>query len=48
MYSGDWLMAVAWSLTTAFDTPITYFYPIYFAVLLLHRQLRDEENCAKK
>ncbi|KAF2151057.1 ERG4/ERG24 ergosterol biosynthesis protein [Myriangium duriaei CBS 260.36] len=29
-------------------TPITYFYMLYFAVLLIHRQLRDDEKCHKK
>jgi delta14-sterol reductase len=46
--SGDILMALAWSLPTGFSTPITYFYVIYFAVLLVHRQRRDDENCYKK
>ena len=41
-------MAVAWSLPTGFATPFTYFYPIYFAILLVHRQLRDDEACHKK
>ena len=41
-------MAFAWSLPTKFDTPVTYFYVIYFAVLLIHRQRRDDEMCAKK
>ena len=41
-------MALAWSLPTAFETPITYFYVIYFTVLLMHRQIRDDENCEKK
>lgn len=41
-------MALAWSLPTGFDTPITYFYIMYFAVLLIHRQRRDDENCEKK
>jgi Delta14-sterol reductase len=41
-------MAFAWSLPTKFDTPLTYFYVIYFAVLLIHRQRRDDEMCAKK
>lgn len=27
---------------------ITYFYIIYFAVLLIHREMRDEEKCSKK
>ncbi|PPQ63915.1 hypothetical protein CVT24_010312 [Panaeolus cyanescens] len=47
-YLGDWLMGVAWCLPTGFNTPITYFYAIYFAVLLIHRQLRDEEACELK
>ncbi|KAF9221728.1 ERG4/ERG24 ergosterol biosynthesis protein [Gyrodon lividus] len=47
-YFGDILMAIAWSLPTGFETPITYFYVIYFAVLLIHRQRRDDENCEKK
>ncbi|EIN12735.1 ERG4/ERG24 ergosterol biosynthesis protein [Punctularia strigosozonata HHB-11173 SS5] len=47
-YFGDLLMALAWSLPTGFNTPITYFYVSYFAVLLMHRQLRDDENCEKK
>lgn len=29
-------------------TVITYFYLIYFAVLLLHRAVRDDEKCAEK
>lgn len=41
-------MALAWSLPTGFETPITYFYVTYFTVLLIHRQLRDDENCEKK
>lgn len=47
-YLGDLLMSFAWSLTTGFSTPITYFYPVYFLVLLVHRQMRDDENCEKK
>ncbi|KAG5651937.1 hypothetical protein H0H81_006879 [Sphagnurus paluster] len=47
-YLGDLLMALAWSLPTGIDTPITYFYVCYFAVLLIHRQRRDDENCHKK
>ena len=46
--SGDLLMALSWSLATGFDAPITYFYPVYFFVLLVHRQLRDDEMCEVK
>ncbi|KAF8958356.1 ergosterol biosynthesis ERG4/ERG24 [Flammula alnicola] len=47
-YFGDLIMGLAWSLPTGFETPITYFYVVYFAVLLIHRQRRDDEACAKK
>jgi hypothetical protein len=45
---GDLLMALAWSLPTGIDTPFTYFYVVYFAVLLIHRQRRDDERCQHK
>lgn len=47
-YLGDWIMAWAWCLPTAFDTPVTYFYVVFFAVLLVHRQMRDDEACTEK
>ncbi|KAG6813936.1 hypothetical protein H0H92_005190 [Tricholoma furcatifolium] len=47
-YFGDLVMALSWSLPTGFNTPITYFYVTYFAVLLIHRQSRDDEHCQKK
>jgi Delta14-sterol reductase len=27
---------------------VTYFYMLYFAILLIHREMRDEEKCQKK
>lgn len=48
-YFGDWLMGLAWCLTAGLDGGIVpYFYAIYFAILLVHRELRDEEACRKK
>lgn len=47
-YLGDWLMSCAWSMTTLFATPLTYFYPAYFAVLLIHRERRDDEKCHRR
>ncbi|KAJ6482727.1 ergosterol biosynthesis ERG4/ERG24 family-domain-containing protein [Mycena sanguinolenta] len=47
-YFGDLLMSVSWSLPTGFSTPIPYFYILYFTVLLVHRQRRDDEACGKK
>ncbi|CAE6436127.1 unnamed protein product [Rhizoctonia solani] len=45
---GDWIMALSYSLPTGFTTPITYFYCLFFLILLIHRQMRDEEACRKK
>jgi hypothetical protein len=47
-YFGDWLMSLSWSAATGIATPLTYFYPFYFAILLVHRDMRDEEKCAAK
>ena len=47
-YVGDLLMSISWCLPCGFSTVVPYFYPIYFLVLLLHRQLRDEEACREK
>ncbi|GAA6015786.1 hypothetical protein JCM10207_008794 [Rhodosporidiobolus poonsookiae] len=47
-YMGDWIMAWAWCLPAGFSSPLPYFYPIYFAILLVHRQQRDDEACAQK
>jgi delta14-sterol reductase/lamin-B receptor len=47
-YLGDWLMGLSWSLTCGFGRLIPYFYPIYFAILLLHREWRDGKHCAAK
>ena len=47
-YTGDWLMSLAWSLPCGFQSPIPYFYPFYFAVLLFHRAQRDEMLCRSK
>ena len=41
-------MALAWSLTCGFNSIIPYFYPIYFAILLIHRSKRDELVCRAK
>lgn len=47
-YTGDWLMAWAWCLPCGSGSIVPYFYVIYFAVLLIHRQQRDEYACKRK
>ncbi|XP_064623106.1 delta(14)-sterol reductase TM7SF2-like isoform X2 [Lineus longissimus] len=47
-YLGDLIMALAWSLPCGFAHLIPYWYPIYFLILLIHREYRDEHSCQKK
>ncbi|KAK9369768.1 ergosterol biosynthesis ERG4/ERG24 [Lipomyces kononenkoae] len=47
-YFGDWLMGLSWCLPTGFNTPITYFYFLYFVILLIHRESRDDIKCSNK
>ena len=47
-YVGDELMAMSWSMPCGFASPIPWFYPVYFAILLIHRQIRDDEHCEAK
>ncbi|TIB33819.1 hypothetical protein E3P86_02927 [Wallemia ichthyophaga] len=47
-YLGDWIMSLAWSLPAGFMTPLVYFYPVYFLILLLHRSVRDDAHCREK
>lgn len=47
-YLGDLIMALAWSLPCGFNHILPYFYVIYFTVLIVHREARDERQCKKK
>ncbi|XP_061105061.1 delta(14)-sterol reductase TM7SF2 [Conger conger] len=47
-YLGDLLMATAWSLPCGVSHLLPYFYIIYFSVLLIHREARDERQCRRK
>jgi Delta14-sterol reductase len=47
-YTGDWIMALSWCGVTGINSPIPYFYAVYFAVLLWHREMRDEHKCRNK
>nr|XP_033809817.1 delta(14)-sterol reductase TM7SF2 [Geotrypetes seraphini] len=47
-YLGDLIMALAWSLPCGVTHILPYFYVIYFTVLLIHREARDEHQCLKK
>ncbi|XP_063093594.1 delta(14)-sterol reductase LBR isoform X2 [Cavia porcellus] len=47
-YLGDLIMALAWSLPCGFKHALPYFYAVYFAALLVHREARDEHQCRRK
>lgn len=47
-YLGDWMMGLSWSLSCGFGRMLPYFYPLYFAFLLIHREWRDGNHCAEK
>lgn len=50
-YLGDWVMGVSWCMPCGLQgllAVIPYFYCVYFATLLIHRQQRDEAGCRRK
>ena len=46
-YLGDLMMGLAWCLPCGFTRPVPYFYAVYLAVLLVHRERRDHARCAE-
>jgi len=47
-YTADLMMGLAWCALTGTETILTYFYFIYFAILLVHRAYRDDHACSLK
>jgi protein-S-isoprenylcysteine O-methyltransferase Ste14 len=47
-YLGDLMMALAWCLPCGFGSPLPYFYFVYFLILLIHRERRDNAACRAK
>ena len=47
-YTGDWIMGLTWCLVCGFDSLVPYYYAIYFAILLIHRSIRDDHLCQLK
>jgi protein-S-isoprenylcysteine O-methyltransferase Ste14 len=47
-YLGDEMMALAWSLPCLFGSLVPYFYPLWFGLLLVMRERRDDRWCAQK
>ncbi|OQO03162.1 Delta(14)-sterol reductase [Cryoendolithus antarcticus] len=46
MYPGSRLVTTEGM--AGYAVPVTYFYMLYFAILLVHREARDEEKCRRK
>jgi len=47
-YTGDWIMGLSWCALCGTDSAVPYFYAIYFAILLVHRSIRDDHMCQEK
>lgn len=47
-YLGDLMMGLAWCLCCGATRVLTFFYFIYFVILLVHRERRDHDHCAAK
>jgi hypothetical protein len=47
-YLGDWLMGLAWCAPCGVGSILPYFYAVYFAILLIHRERRDNYHCSHK
>ena len=41
-------MALCWGLACGFESPLPYFYCVFFTGMILHRQTRDEVRCKEK
>jgi len=47
-YLGDWLLSLASCLACGVDHAVPYFFVLYFGVLLVHRERRDDFKCSSK
>lgn len=47
-YCGDLMIALSWCLPALFGSPLPYFHILYFTILLVHRERRDDAVCLAK
>ena len=47
-YTCDLFFALSWALVTGFNSPFPWFYPLFFAIMITHRALRDIQRCRVK
>ncbi|KAL8769837.1 MAG: hypothetical protein Q9209_004275 [Squamulea sp. 1 TL-2023] len=47
-YTADMYFALSWALVTGFSSPLPWFYPVFFFVMISHRAYRDIQKCEAK
>ncbi|KXT09216.1 hypothetical protein AC579_3503 [Pseudocercospora musae] len=47
-YTADMWFALNWGLITGFSSPFPWFYPVFFALMIVHRAYRDVQRCREK
>jgi delta24(24(1))-sterol reductase len=47
-YTADFVLSLLWALMCGFTSPIPYFYPFFFTIVLIHRVSRDIQRCRAK
>ncbi|KAI4270783.1 MAG: hypothetical protein L6R38_007016 [Xanthoria sp. 2 TBL-2021] len=47
-YTADMYFALSWALITGFSSPLPWFYPVFFFIMISHRAYRDIQKCEVK
>lgn len=47
-YTADFTQFITWGLICGFKSPLPWFLPVFFTVMILHRATRDSHRCAQK
>ncbi|QIW98583.1 hypothetical protein AMS68_004101 [Peltaster fructicola] len=47
-YTADLYFALTWGFITGFNSPFPWFYPVFFALMIVHRAYRDIQRCKEK